>query len=237
MPPKGRTAIRPFASRLHGQPQCSRRSSSSGASLTNTSTASWSHSQSPPEIVSYACSSRLSSGAIAPAAPPSAETVWLRIGYTFDTTAVLELGVGFCYGDRRPKTRAAAADDHHVMRRGHQRPPVRSDESFRAYSADSISSTSNFPVVAHDLPTDAAVVVLVLDALTPARVDGFLGHDDLVIVVFVAFAVDESPTRGLLTFEAAVGVHVASPLFRVTWGTPTRRNDDGAAGRKRPVQR
>ena len=80
IPPKGRTAMRPSGSRLHGQPQCSMRSSSRGASCTNISTASWSQSQSPPEIVSYACSSRLSSGAIAPAAPPSAETVWLRIG-------------------------------------------------------------------------------------------------------------------------------------------------------------
>ncbi len=52
MPPNGRTATWPSASRLHGQPQCSSRSSSSGASLTNASTASWSHSQSPPEIVS-----------------------------------------------------------------------------------------------------------------------------------------------------------------------------------------
>ena len=40
MPPKGRTAIRPSASRLQGQPQWSRRKSSWGASLTNASTAS-----------------------------------------------------------------------------------------------------------------------------------------------------------------------------------------------------
>ena len=52
IPPNGRTAMRPSGSRLHGQPQCSRRSSSSGASLTKASTASWSHSQSPPEMVS-----------------------------------------------------------------------------------------------------------------------------------------------------------------------------------------
>ena len=52
MPPNGRTATRPSFSRLQGQPQCSRRISSSGASFTNASTASWSQSQSPPEIVS-----------------------------------------------------------------------------------------------------------------------------------------------------------------------------------------
>jgi hypothetical protein len=80
MPPKARTATCPSGVRLHGQPQCSRRSSSARASGMNISTASWSQSQSPPEIVSYACSSKLSSAPIAAAAPPSAETVWLRIG-------------------------------------------------------------------------------------------------------------------------------------------------------------
>ena len=40
IPPKGRTATRPSGVRLQGQPQCSRRKSSSGASLTNASTAS-----------------------------------------------------------------------------------------------------------------------------------------------------------------------------------------------------
>jgi hypothetical protein len=52
MPPNGRTATWPSGSRLQGQPQCSMRSISSGASLTKASTASWSQSQSPPEIVS-----------------------------------------------------------------------------------------------------------------------------------------------------------------------------------------
>ena len=52
MPPNGRTATLPSGSRLQGQPQCYSRSSSCGASRTNASTASWSHSQSPPEMVS-----------------------------------------------------------------------------------------------------------------------------------------------------------------------------------------
>src|ERR1043166_1546468 len=50
--PNGRVAVRPFGSRLQGQPQCSKRISSSGASLTTASTASWAQSQSPPEMVS-----------------------------------------------------------------------------------------------------------------------------------------------------------------------------------------
>ena len=52
IPPNARTAIRPSGCRLHGQPQCSSRSSSAGASATNASTASWSHSQSLPDTVS-----------------------------------------------------------------------------------------------------------------------------------------------------------------------------------------
>ena len=52
MPPKARTAIRPSGCRLHGQPQCSSCSSSRGACLTKYSMASWSPSQSLPEMVS-----------------------------------------------------------------------------------------------------------------------------------------------------------------------------------------
>jgi hypothetical protein len=52
MPPNGRTAMWPSGVRLHGQPQCSSCSSCCGASCTNASTASWSASQSLPEMVS-----------------------------------------------------------------------------------------------------------------------------------------------------------------------------------------
>src|SRR5271165_2026940 len=93
IPPKARTAMCPSGSRFHGHPHRSNCNNSWGASLTKASTASWSLSQSPPDIVSYACSSRLSSGFATPAAPPSAETVWLRMGYTLDTTAMLSLGL------------------------------------------------------------------------------------------------------------------------------------------------
>src|SRR3989454_10286127 len=51
-----------------------------GSFATNASTTSWSASQSDPEIVSLICSSRLSFGLMTAAAPPSAETVWLRMG-------------------------------------------------------------------------------------------------------------------------------------------------------------
>ncbi len=80
MPPNGRTAGSPSASRLHGQPQCSSSRSTPGASPTNRSTASWSQSQSPPLTVSRKWFSRLSFSPTTPAAPPSAATVWERMG-------------------------------------------------------------------------------------------------------------------------------------------------------------
>ena len=58
---------------------------------------------------------------MAPAAPPSAETVWLRIGYTLETTATSESRIGLRDGDRGTQPRAAAAYQHDVMRRGHVR--------------------------------------------------------------------------------------------------------------------
>ncbi len=80
MPPKGRTLACPSSLRLHGQPQCSICTISSCAWATKYSTTSCSHSQSPPPTVSLKWWSRLSSGRVTAAAPPSAATVWLRIG-------------------------------------------------------------------------------------------------------------------------------------------------------------
>jgi hypothetical protein len=80
MPPKARVATLPSSLRLQGQPQCSSRVSSFGASSTKYSMTSWSPRKSDPLTVSYPCISRLSSSRATAAAPPSAETVWLRIG-------------------------------------------------------------------------------------------------------------------------------------------------------------
>src|SRR5439155_24365910 len=44
-------------------------------------------------MVSKACVSYESSGRITAAAPPSADTVWLRIGYTLETIPTLTLGL------------------------------------------------------------------------------------------------------------------------------------------------
>ncbi len=80
MPPKARTLAWPSALRLHGQPQCSICTISSWAWPTKNSTTSCSHSQSPPATVSWKWASRLSCDCVTAAAPPSAATVWLRIG-------------------------------------------------------------------------------------------------------------------------------------------------------------
>ena len=80
MPPKARTLAWPSAVRLQGQPQCSICTISSCACATKYSTTSCSHSQSPPATVSWKCASRLSCACVTAAAPPSAATVWLRIG-------------------------------------------------------------------------------------------------------------------------------------------------------------
>ena len=58
-----------------------------------------------------------------------------------------------------------------------------------------------FPVVAHNFPADASVVVLVLDALATARVASFQGEDDDDDVVVVEIAVDKPRAGRLLTFE------------------------------------
>src|SRR2546428_12840096 len=85
---EGARAHAPVGSRLHGQPQCSSWITSPGASLTNASTTSWSARKSLPKIVSFACVSRLSFSRMTAAVPPSADTVWLRMGYTFESTAM-----------------------------------------------------------------------------------------------------------------------------------------------------
>ena len=52
--------------------------------------------------------------------------------------------------------------------------------------------------MAHDPAADGAVVVLIADALAAARVQGFLGDEAVVVVVFVELAVDDAPAGRLL---------------------------------------
>ena len=79
------------------------------------------------------------------------------------------------------------------------------------------------PVVADDSPAHAAVVVLVLNGHASARELRFARDDDVVIMVFPMFHVDDLPARCGLTFEAAVCVH-AYPSLPTDLGLPRRRH-------------
>ena len=57
----------------------------------------------------------------------------------------------------------------------------------------------------HDPPAHGSIVVLMLDADTSALELDFPGDDDLIVVVFEAFPVDELTARCLPTSEAAFG--------------------------------
>jgi len=47
------------------------------------------------------------------AAPPSADTVWLRMGYTFKMTPILSEGL-FCGCDGSPQAGTASTYDEHI---------------------------------------------------------------------------------------------------------------------------
>src|SRR6476469_6949323 len=103
------------------------------------------------------CSSSVSPSAITPAAPPSADTVWLRIGYTLDTTATSSRGFVWAI--------AMAA------RKPAPPPPARSTS---CVAATGLSLTPQLLVdqhrttVVHDEAVDAAVVVLLAAGLAAA---------------------------------------------------------------------
>ena len=109
-----------------------------------------------------------------------------------------------------------------------------SSGSLVRYSADSSSSTSTWPSCRTILPADSAVVVLVLDALTPAGVERLPGDDDLVVVILVVFSVDDAAAGCLLAYEVAVRVH-DPPRYELP-GSPRRRNDCATPGIHSAVQ-
>ena len=102
----------PSGSRLHGQPQCSNRSSSRGASSTNASTASWSQSQSPPETVSYACSSRLSSDADGRRRPALGGDGVAAHRIDLGDDRDVEPRISFGHGDRGPQALRVRVREH-----------------------------------------------------------------------------------------------------------------------------
>jgi hypothetical protein len=66
-------------------------------------------------------------------------------------------------------------------------------------------------VVVNDSPAHAAVVIFAVEAGASAR-EFDAARDEVVVVIFVMFAVGQPPARSGLTLEAAVYVH-ASPLL------------------------
>src|SRR5690348_5559610 len=95
-----------------------------------------------------------------------------------------------------------------------------------------------------DAAAHRAVVVLVPDALASARVDGFLGHEAIVVMVFVELAIDDAPAGCLLRFEAAVRVQRRLPSARelprgyAGFETPKRpRSDQGGLPRAARTER
>jgi hypothetical protein len=64
-------------------------------------------------------------------------------------------------------------------------------------------------------------VVLVLDAATAAREVGLLRDNHVEVLIAIVFAVDDSPTRCGLAFEAAAGVHVSL----LAWDTHDNRTN------------
>jgi hypothetical protein len=81
-----------------------------------------------------------------------------------------------------------------------------------------------------DPAADGAVVILVLDALTSAVVDGFSGDHDLVVVIFVAMSRNHAAAGCLLADEATVVVHAAPPsVTKSPWGTAADTDYESAA--------
>jgi hypothetical protein len=59
-------------------------------------------------------------------------------------------------------------------------------------------------VVVHDFPREAAVVVLVAQAATAARVEQIVDDEAFVIVIFVALSAHDPSARRLLFLKARI---------------------------------
>src|SRR3954447_18028778 len=227
MPPNARTAMWPSGCRLQGQPQCSSWRSSRGASSTNASTASWSASQSLPEMVSWMCSSRVSPSAMTPAAPPSADTVWLRIGYTLDITATSSRGL--------VSAMAMAA------RRPAPPPPIRRTSCAAAKSPSLTAELlleEDPPAVVHHHVVHAAVVKLLPHRAAPAFVARLFGDQPRVVLGHRAGPTFLSPARCACRFESCDdGRHSAPPRGSTLGDAPptSQRGPSTAAWEDRPA--
>src|SRR5205814_1340567 len=133
------------------------------------------------------CSSMVSSAPMTPAAPPSAETVWLRIGYTLETIATLRFG---------------SASATAMAARSPAAPPPTMTTSCRAligsYRMLRVLFPENLALLAAVLDRgrrDAAVVVLVAGAPTAALVVADPHREAFAVGVAVALASDGLAAR------------------------------------------
>src|SRR3954449_9029753 len=112
-----------------------------------------------------------------PAAPPSADTVWLRIGYTLEITATLSRGLvsAMAMAARRPAP-----------------PPPTIRTSCAARTTLSLTAPllvrQHLPVVVDDHAVAAAVVELFPGDPAPAGVAEVLGYQTLVVLGQVLLA-------------------------------------------------
>src|SRR4051794_16788232 len=135
-------------------------------------------------MVSWMCSSSVSPSAMTPAAPPSADTVWLRIGYTLDTTATSSPGL--------VSAMAMAA-------RSPAPPPPTIRTSCAARMTLSLTSPllvrQHLSVVVDDHAVAAPVVELFPAAAAPAGVPQVLGDQTLVVLGQVLLAAVPASAR------------------------------------------
>src|SRR3954467_12689419 len=150
-----------------------------------------------------------------PAAPPSADTVWLRIGYTLDTTATSSPGL--------VSAMAMAA-------RSPAPPPPTIRTSCAARRTLSLTPPllvrQHLSVVVDDHAVAATVVELFPGAAAPAGVAEVLGHQTLVVLGQVPLAAVSVSARCECWFKSGSGCAHGSPpsgAGTATWDVQDER--------------
>src|SRR4051812_40007750 len=140
-----------------------------------------------------------------PAAPPSAETVWLRIGYTLEITATRSCG-------------SVSASSMAARRPAPPPPTMRTSWSAcirpSALVHRGVFLQADLPTVVHDPPLNGSVVVLPTRALAAAVPDEVLEDEALLVVVQHPVPIDGTPARGGLAGEPTLNSHGRRPCRR-----------------------
>src|SRR5262249_293963 len=130
-----------------------------------------------------------------PAAPPSAETVWLRMGYTLETTAMLSRGLvwAMAIAARKPAPPPPTSTTSYEGVTGSPQNQVAPDLGLMFVA---VLVRENLAVVADHAPRNAAVVVLVLDNPAAAGIAPVIGDLGLIVMIPVVLPIHGPPTRG-----------------------------------------